>query len=89
MKRAEEGGGRPPIRISVVVPTKDRAPEVRALLSALERQTLRPDEVIIIDAGTPAPTEPPDARGSLKVRRLSAPPNVCLQRNIGAGAASG
>ena len=45
---------RPAPRVAVVVATKDRAELLRALLGALERQTLSPDafEVLVVDDGS-------------------------------------
>jgi len=37
------------LKVSVVIPTKDRPSEVERLLSELLRQTLIPDEVIVVD----------------------------------------
>lgn len=39
-------------RVSVVIPVKDDAPALRRCLRALAVQTLRPDEVIVVDNGS-------------------------------------
>ena len=41
-----------PIDISVVVPVRDEESSIRDLLNALLRQTLRPTEIVITDAGS-------------------------------------
>src|SRR5689334_20070103 len=39
-------------RVSLVVPVRDEAETISVLLSSIERQTRRPDEVIIVDGGS-------------------------------------
>lgn len=76
------------MKVSVVVPTRDRPRELASLLSSLTAQTLKPDEVIIVDAGgAPIPRQTYD--GPLSLTHIRSEPNVGRQRNIGAKAASG
>ena len=42
-------------RISVIIPVVNHAEEHAACLRSLERQTLKPDEIIIIDDGSDKP----------------------------------
>lgn len=46
------------MRISIVIPTCDREVELAALLSALEKQTRRPEEVVIVDSSSPPVPRP-------------------------------
>ncbi len=39
------------MKIAFIIPTKDRAEDIRQMLASLQRQTIRPHQVIIIDAG--------------------------------------
>ncbi|KJQ54588.1 glycosyltransferase family 2 protein [Microbacterium sp. SA39] len=50
MPRPTEAGPSP--TVSVVIPVKDDAEELRRCLTALDRQTRRPDEVIVVDNGS-------------------------------------
>lgn len=78
------------MRVSAVVPTRDRPRELSSLLTALEGQTRRPDEVIVVDAsGPPPPNAAMEPARRVAVRLLRERPNVCRQRNVGAAAASG
>jgi len=77
------------IDISVVIPTCDRPARLLSLLADLRRSTVRPREVIVVDASdTPIP--PPQLApfaGDLRV--LRSPKSVCAQRNRGIAEASG
>lgn len=42
-------GDKPDHKVSVLIPTLDRYPYLRTLLSQLERQTIRPFEIIVVD----------------------------------------
>jgi glycosyltransferase involved in cell wall biosynthesis len=79
-------------RITVVVPTRNRGASLDRLLRALERQTRRPDEVIVVDASDPPTGEPgalARAHPALPVTHLPMRPDVCAQRNQGIRLASG
>lgn len=81
-----------PQKISLVIPVRDEAETVRALLESIARQTLRPDEVVIVDGGssdgTPDVIEGLDTKGlSVRVVRTDgATPGK--GRNIGIEAAA-
>jgi hypothetical protein len=72
--------------VSVVVPALDEADRLPGLLDCLERQTLRPIEVVIADAGSSDGTaEVARSRGA----RVVAGGRPAAGRNAGARAASG
>lgn len=79
------------MRVSVIVPTKDRPAELGGLLKALGAQTRPPDEVVVVDAGAPPAPGLPEAAAAvgLTLRHLRESPNVCRQRNVGAREARG
>lgn len=71
-------------KIAFVVATKDRPEELRHMLRSLDRQTHRPDQIVIIDAGT-QPLEGvlrnfPDL--NLTYSKMF-PPSATKQRNFG------
>lgn len=76
------------MKISVVVPTRNRGEELLALMKALEGQERRPDEVLVVDssdipvAGTRVGEEA--SKSPLRVRFLRSAPGACRQRNLGA-----
>jgi glycosyltransferase involved in cell wall biosynthesis len=79
------------LRVSVVVPTQNRAARLRALLGSLREQTLPPDafEVIVVDDGSSDETasllEQERARDGLQltVLRHAAPRGPAATRNAG------
>lgn len=75
--------------VAVVVPTRDRVESLRRCLRALEDQTLRPRQVIVVDDGSTRPEQVADAvaetRGGCLVRGAGAGPAAA--RNAGARAA--
>ena len=71
-------------KIAFIVATKDRPDKLRRMLSSLDRQTFRPDQIIIIDAGS-LPVK--DTLGkfpdlNFKYSTFS-PPSAAKQRNFG------
>jgi len=83
------------MRLSVVIPTKDRAPFVERALASLAAQSTPPDfEVIVADNGstdsTPAVVEAAARRFGYPLRRIAAGnANRALARNAGIEAARG
>jgi glycosyltransferase involved in cell wall biosynthesis len=75
--------------ISVVIPTCNRRARVLAQLHRLTESTHALKEVLVVDASdqklAPADLAP---YASLRVRYIEASKSVCIQRNIGIGAAS-
>jgi GT2 family glycosyltransferase len=71
-------------RVSLIVATKDRPNDLRRLLESLRRQTVGPDEILVVDASH-QPVEPILAEfPELKMRYLRRwPPSAAAQRNIG------
>jgi GT2 family glycosyltransferase len=65
-------------RVAVVVATKGRPHEVRCILSAIERQTLLPDSIIISACER---TDVPELRFGDRVQVIFGPPGLPSQRN--------
>lgn len=81
------------MRVSVVVPTRDRVAELLALLEALNRQTRRPDEIVIVDSSSLPLSQTGYAarmeRTAPGATYLRSAPGVSRQRNLGARRATG
>jgi GT2 family glycosyltransferase len=71
-------------RISLIVATKDRPEDLRKLLNSLSRQSIRPTEIVIVDASR-EPVDPVLAKfpelTTLYLRHW--PPSAAAQRNAG------
>ena len=79
------------MKVSAVIPTRNRFEQVRSTLHSLLRQTRQVDEVLLIDASD-------DRRQASVLRQefaghsiqwFESIPSVCIQRNIGIERASG
>jgi GT2 family glycosyltransferase len=85
--------GRPPagvepLRMTCVVPTKDRPHELRRLLQSLEAQASLPAEAVIVDAGRETVDALCRELRAFPVRYLRGlPPSTARQRNLGLAAA--
>jgi glycosyltransferase involved in cell wall biosynthesis len=83
------------VRISVIVPTRNRADRLDACLAALARQTVSPDdfEILVVDNGSTDATAARIARWAERrpgLRRVEAPETgVSRARNAGIAAAQG
>jgi glycosyltransferase involved in cell wall biosynthesis len=75
------------VRVSIVIPALNEERHLGQLLSDLERQSLRPDEVIVVDAGSNDATIRTAKHSSTTVLR-SKPP-VARGRNLGGYSAKG
>ncbi len=75
------------MRVSVVIPALNEERHLAQLLSDIERQSLRPDEVIVVDAGSCDATVRIAKQSSAAVLH-SAPP-VARGRNLGGYSAKG
>lgn len=75
-----------PLRISVVIPTRNRPESLTRLLRSIEKQTRHPDEIIVVDASDNPGMQTPPAPD---IRVLRSTPSVCRQRNIGIASAAG
>jgi GT2 family glycosyltransferase len=74
--------------LAFVVATMDRPAHLGRLLASLEAQTLRPAEVIVVDAGTSSVAGLCRAPRPFPVRHLPCgPPSTSRQRNAGVAAA--
>jgi glycosyltransferase involved in cell wall biosynthesis len=80
--------GSPAVSVSVVVPALNEERHVGNLLSDLELQSRRPDEVILVDAGSDDNTVAV-AQGFTDVRILRGERPVARGRNLGGRSASG
>jgi len=77
------------LKISVIIPTKNRAEDLRCALVSLLQQTRRPDEIIIVDQGT---TPALDATGfPIYINHIYAPQvsGAAVARNVAMDAATG
>lgn len=82
----------PPPRISVLIPTLERYPYLRTLLTQLRRQTLPPAEIIVVDQTAPARRQPElvDEFRDLPLRWISLDQaGQCSSRNAGLQVARG
>ena len=71
-------------RLAFVIPTKDRPNELRRLLESLEGQTVRPEEVLVVDGGAEPVRAVAENRRNLRCRYIrSLPPSATRQRNAG------
>lgn len=85
---------RPTVPVSVVVCTRDRAEDLGRCLASLARQTVRPLEAIVVDAGTTpvarlASTWDGAGGEGVPLRHLVTEPGLPRQRNLGARSAAG
>jgi glycosyltransferase involved in cell wall biosynthesis len=75
--------------ISVVIPTCNRRERLLSLLGDLDRSTMRPLEILVVDSSD-RPLSPGDlAPFGDRVRCLQSPKSVCVQRNRGIQEARG
>jgi GT2 family glycosyltransferase len=71
-------------RISIVVATKDRPDDLRRLLESLRQQTVKPAEIVIVDASREPVESVVTAFPELRSRYLRHwPPSAAAQRNAG------
>jgi glycosyltransferase involved in cell wall biosynthesis len=78
------------IKISVVIPTRNRADRMIDVLSTIEKQRLLPSEIIVVDSSDDS------AYGhalimkfsALPIKWITSVPSVCIQRNVGINQAS-
>lgn len=73
--------------VSVIIPTHDRPALLRDAIVSLERQTVRPDEVVVVDDGSPTPVAVDSTLDVRVVRTANA--GAAAARNLGVSAASG
>jgi GT2 family glycosyltransferase len=72
------------IRLAFIVATKDRDQELARLLASFQRQSLRPDRVVIVDASARETRLSFDAFAPLRIDYLRhSPPSAAAQRNAG------
>ena len=73
-----------PIRLALVVPTKDRPEDLRKLLASVAAQTRAPDQLIVVDGSDPPVKSICDDSRELQVDYLRVfPPSLAQQRNAG------
>jgi glycosyltransferase involved in cell wall biosynthesis len=75
------------VRVSVVIPALNEERHLGQLLSDIQRQSLRPDEVIVVDAGSNDATVRTAKHSPTKV--LHSEPPVARGRNLGGYSATG
>jgi GT2 family glycosyltransferase len=81
-----------PVRISVVIPTKDRPQDLAKCLGSIFNQTLLPDEIVIVDCSTQKQLNSSivaEANEKVKTIYLHTAPGLTYQRNRGIEASSG
>lgn len=79
------------MKVSVIIPTRNRLDSLCRLLISLAGQSYPLHEVIVIDASD-SPVDPVMLRSqwpALNIRYLTSQPSVCAQRNLGIQQASG
>ena len=82
------------MRMTAIIPTKDRTQMLAETLESLSACTPLPDEVIVVD-GSPEATARPvveaavRAHPALPARHLASPPGLCRQRNRAVREATG
>lgn len=81
------------MKVSVIIPTKDRPKDIVDCIASIRAQTLLPDELIIVDASSDQSLKGRLEENLLGVRfkviYLRADPGLTHQRNIGVKASSG
>lgn len=79
------------MKISAVIPTRNRSAHVERALKSLNEQTRRPEEVIIVDASDSSDymTSLKEKFPELNIVCLTCEPSVCKQRNLGIQHAQG
>jgi glycosyltransferase involved in cell wall biosynthesis len=80
-----------PPRTSVILPTLDRPADLARFLTSLVAQTVRPDELVVVDAGTSVETQVVEALVGSGIRPvyLRSRPGTSVQRNVGIAVATG
>jgi glycosyltransferase involved in cell wall biosynthesis len=73
------------MKISVVIPTRNRAEHIQRALESLRQQIRQPDEIVIVDASDSLEYAAPLKKkfSSLSIDWFPAEPSVCAQRNVG------
>jgi glycosyltransferase involved in cell wall biosynthesis len=78
------------MKVSAVIPTRNRPHSLARALGALARQTTPVAEVLVVDASdTPFDAASIDFPAATRLRVIGSPPSVCKQRNAGILAARG
>ncbi|MBM73861.1 MAG: hypothetical protein CMK59_00560 [Proteobacteria bacterium] len=81
------------MRISVIVPTLNRHEELLTLAQSLQEQTLLPDELVVVDAGTPSDLEQKLTEAlkssSISLSYTTSEAGTSLQRNVAMELAQG
>ena len=71
-------------KIAFVVPTKDRADDLRSLLASISAQTRKPDQLIVVDGSDPDVRQVVDEFPALHTDYVRVfPPSLSQQRNAG------
>lgn len=73
------------IKISAVIPTRNREDSLRRCIKSISRQISPPDEVIVVDSSDTRlnPTVFSEEFENLNFKYLHTTPSVCRQRNVG------
>jgi glycosyltransferase involved in cell wall biosynthesis len=75
------------ISLAYVVPTKDRPDDLAKLLASIGRQTVLPDQIVIVDAGDPRVEDLVAQFSALPITYVREfPPSLSRQRNAGMAA---
>ncbi|MFH1466117.1 MAG: glycosyltransferase family 2 protein [Pseudomonadota bacterium] len=80
-----------PASLSVILPTMDRPADLGRFLASLLAQTVRPEELVVVDAGASVEARVAEAVAGSGIRLvyLRSTPGTSLQRNVGIEAARG
>ena len=73
-----------PIKLAYVIPTKDRPDDLRVLFASLQKQTVFPNQVIVVDGSEPNIKYVCDEYSELPINYVRCyPPSLAKQRNAG------
>ena len=70
------------MKISVVIPTRNRPEQLRRILQNLQAQSFLPSEIIIVDSSDVNSFNESEFNG-ITVHYVRSVPSVCIQRNLG------
>ncbi|MDD5617703.1 MAG: glycosyltransferase family A protein, partial [Candidatus Omnitrophica bacterium] len=71
-------------KLAIIIPTFNRADCIKRLLESIARQDVLPEEIIIVDGGTPGIEDVLRPFNNIGIKHIiSSPPSLTRQKNIG------